>query len=189
MYPLQKAIFVGLPLLVFCFLNTGLALAEIKKDRTFTLASPDFNHQSEIPRLYTCDGDNISPELHWSGLPPSTKSLTLIVDDPDAPDPAKPKIIWAHWLLYNISPHNTELSRGITADNLPVGTLQGKNDWKKIGYRGPCPPIGKHRYFFKLYTLDIELPNLQSPNKAQLENAIAGHVIGQTALIGTFKRH
>ena len=156
---------------------------------TFVLTSVNFSHRGEIPHTFTCDGDDISPTLNWHGMPGLTKSLVLIVDDPDAPDPAKPKMTWVHWLLYNIPPHNSELSRGIAAGNLPVGTLQGKNDWKIIGYRGPCPPIGKHRYFFKLYALDIELPNLQSPNKAKLENAIAGHVIGQTALIATFKRH
>ncbi|MGZ8161753.1 MAG: YbhB/YbcL family Raf kinase inhibitor-like protein [Methylobacter sp.] len=155
---------------------------------TMVLKSPDFIHQGEIPKIYTCDGEDISPSLSWFGLPSNTKSLVLIVDDPDAPDPAAPKMTWVHWLLYNIPPSVTELPKAITANDLPAGTQQGKNDWKRTGYGGPCPPIGRHRYFHKLYALDIELPDLHKPDKTQLEKAMAGHIIDQAELVGTYQR-
>jgi hypothetical protein len=163
-------------------------LAEGEQKMTLTLKSPDFGHQEEIPKVFTCDGNDSSPALSWSGIPQNTKSLVLIVDDPDAPDPAKPKMTWVHWLLYNIPPTVTELPRAIAEKDLPAGTQQGKNDWKKTGYRGPCPPIGRHRYFHKLYALNIELPDLHQPNKPQLEKAMTGHIIGQAELIGTYQR-
>ena len=156
---------------------------------TFTIKSPDFVHQGEIPLIFTCQGDDSSPALSWSQLPPNTKSLVLIVDDPDAPDPKAPKMTWVHWLLYNIPSTVTELPKAVAVSDLPGGTLQGKNDWKKTGYGGPCPPIGRHRYFHKLYALDIELPDLHHPNKSQLEKAMAGHIIGQAELIGTYQKH
>ena len=112
----------------------------------------------------------------------------LIVDDPDAPDPAAPKMTWVHWVLYNIPPTLKEISQNIAPSELPPGIRQGKNDWKRTGYGGPCPPIGRHRYFHKLYALDIELPDLHHPNKAQVEKAMQGHIIEQTELIGTYKR-
>lgn len=174
--------------LVFSLLYTAATLAEGERNMALTLKSPDFNHLGEIPKTFTCDGQDISPALSWSELPPHTQSLVLIVDDPDAPDPAKPKMTWVHWLLYNIPPAATQLSRAVAAADLPAGTQQGKNDWKRTGYGGPCPPVGRHRYFHKLYALDIELPNLHQPNKAQLEAAMAGHIIGQTELIGTYQR-
>lgn len=155
---------------------------------TMTLKSPAFFHEGEIPRLFTCDGDDISPALTWTGLPENTKSLVLIVDDPDAPDPAHPKMTWVHWLLYNIPPEISEIAQGITAGQLPAGVKEGKNDWKRTGYGGPCPPIGRHRYFHKLYALDIILPDLHSPDKAALEKAMAGHFIGRAELIGTYQR-
>ncbi len=155
---------------------------------TFILKSPDFIHQGEIPKTFTCDGDNSSPALSWSGVPPLTKSLVLIVDDPDAPDPANPKMTWVHWLLYNIPANVTELPNAVAGSNLPSWTLQGKNDWKRTGYGGPCPPVGRHRYFHKLFALDIELPNLNEPNKAQLESAMVGHIVGKAELIGTYQR-
>lgn len=153
-----------------------------------TLQSSDFVHQSEIPSRFTCDGENISPALSWSGVPQNTKSLALIVDDPDAPDPAAPKMTWVHWVLYNIPPTLQEIPRNIAANDLPPTVRQGKNDWKRTGYGGPCPPIGRHRYFHKLYALDTELPDLNEPNKAQLEKAMQGHIIGQTELVGTYQR-
>jgi len=153
---------------------------------TLTLQSSDFAHQGEMPKICTCDGSDQSPGLSWSEIPAGTKSLALIVDDPDAPDPAKPKTTWVHWLLYNIPPTTTELPHAVA--DLPAGTLQGKNDWKRTGYGGPCPPIGRHRYFHKLYALDTLLPDLQQPNKAQLEAAMAGHIIEKAELIGTYQR-
>jgi len=188
MNSIKQPIFIRLIYLVFSIFFTTAVLAEGEQHMTLILKSPDFAHQGEIPKIFTCDGNDSSPALSWSGLPQNTKSLVLIVDDPDAPDPAKPKMTWVHWLLYNIPPTATELPQAVAVANLPVGTYQGENDWKRTGYGGPCPPIGRHRYFHKLYALDIELPDLHHPNKTQLEKAMAGHVIGQAELIGTYQR-
>lgn len=188
MNPIKQSTFIRLIYLVFSIFFTTVVLAEGEQTMTLILKSPDFVHQGEIPKVFTCDGNDSSPALSWSGLPQNTKSLVLIVDDPDAPDPAKPKMTWVHWLLYNIPPTVTELPRAVAVANLPASTQQGKNDWKRTGYGGPCPPIGRHRYFHKLYALDIELPDLHQPNKAQLEKAMTGHVIGQAELIGTYQR-
>ena len=155
---------------------------------SITLKSPSFTHQGEIPGHFTCDGSDISPALTWSGVPQNAKSLVLIVDDPDAPDPAAPKMTWVHWLLYNIPPTVNELTEDLGTDKLPSGTKEGKNDWKRTGYGGPCPPIGRHRYFHKLYALDVVLTDLKKPNKIQLEKAMEGHIIDQTELIGTYQR-
>ncbi len=155
---------------------------------TLILESPDFARQGEIPERFTCDGKDISPALQWSGIPQQARSLVLIVDDPDAPDPAAPKMTWVHWLLYNIPASADGLPENAASGELPAGTLQGKNDWRRTGYGGPCPPIGRHRYFFKLYALDEQLPDLHEPDKARLEKAMAGHIIGQTELIGTYQR-
>lgn len=172
--------------LFFSVLYMTAALADGKQN--MVLRSPDFVHQGGIPPKFTCEDDDSSPALNWSGVPSSAKSLVLIVDDPDTPDPAKPQITWTHWLLYNIPPTVTELPQSITAATLPKGTLQGINDWKRTGYGGPCPPFGRHRYFHKLYALDIELPDLQQPSKDQLEKAMTGHVIKKAELIGTYKQ-
>ncbi len=152
------------------------------------LNSSAFAHQGKIPRQFTCEGPDVSPELRWSNIPPNTKSLALIVDDPDAPDPAAPKLTWVHWLLYNIPTNASELPEHVSSQDLPAGTREGLNDWQQTGYRGPCPPIGKHRYFFKLYALDIELPDLNLPNKKQLEQAMTGHIISHAELIGTYQK-
>jgi Raf kinase inhibitor-like YbhB/YbcL family protein len=150
------------------------------------LSSPIFKHQGEIPRVYTCQGKDISPPLEWSDVPANAKSLALIVDDPDAPDPAAPKRVWVHWVLYNIPVSASSLSEDVRA--LPSGTKEGKNDWGRTGYGGPCPPIGRHRYFFKLYALDRESADLSRPDKAALEKAMQGHVIAQAELIGTYQK-
>lgn len=152
------------------------------------LTSPAFTHNGAIPKQHTCQGSDISVPLAWSGLPTATKSLVLIVDDPDAPDPAAPKLTWVHWVLYNIPPGAAGLKAGIKPDELPKGTLEGLNDWKRAGYGGPCPPIGRHRYFHKLYALDNVLPDLNRPTKAQLETAIRGHVLEKFELIGTYQK-
>ncbi|BBL34511.1 hypothetical protein Nstercoris_00749 [Nitrosomonas stercoris] len=154
----------------------------------FSLTSPSFSHQGLIPAQYTCDGEDSSPELIWSGIPGHTKSLVLIVDDPDAPDPQAPKMTWVHWILYNLPPNVNKLPAKITVDQLPAGTLEGTNDWKRTGYGGPCPPIGTHRYFHKLYALDTILPDLNQPVKTTLEQAMQGHIIAQTELIGLYQR-
>ncbi len=154
---------------------------------SLSLDSPAFIHNGAIPLPYTCDGEDISPALSWQGVPAGTESLVLIVDDPDAPDPAAPKMTWVHWLLYNIPPTSRGLPEAVSAAELPGGTLQGQNDWHRTGYGGPCPPIGRHRYFFKLYALDSLLPDLQQPDKARLEAAMAGHVLEQAELMGTYQ--
>jgi Raf kinase inhibitor-like YbhB/YbcL family protein len=137
---------------------------------------------------YTCEGADTSPPLEWSGVPPRVKSLALIVDDPDAPDPKAPKMTYVHWVLYDIPPTATRLAEGAAKGGLPPGTREGKNDWKRTGYGGPCPPIGRHRYFFKLYALDTELVDLGAPPKPQLEKAIEGHVVETAELIGTYQK-
>jgi len=151
-----------------------------------TLTSAAFAHQGAIPTKYTCEGADVSPPLTWIDLPPGSKSLALIVDDPDAPDPAAPKMTWVHWVLYNLPPTANGLPEG--ASVLPAGALQGLNDWQRTGYGGPCPPIGRHRYFFKLYALDTVLPDLGRPTKATLEKAMKGHILVQTELTGTYQK-
>ncbi len=150
------------------------------------ISSSAFPHRGEIPAKYTCEGDDISPPLTFSGVPSGTESLVLIVDDPDAPDPAAPKMTWVHWLLYNLPPDTPGLEEGVRS--LPPGTLEGTNDWHRTGYGGPCPPIGRHRYFFKLYALDKKLPDLHRPTKAALERAMDGHILAQAELIGTYRK-
>lgn len=155
---------------------------------TLTLVSPAFANGAAIPPQYTCDGPDISPPLVWEGAPEESRSLALIVDDPDAPDPAAPKTIWVHWILYNLPTGTSGLPEGVAAATLPPGTKEGLNDWGATGYRGPCPPIGTHRYFHKLYALDDELPDLGTPTKADLEKAMAGHVLASAELLGTYDR-
>lgn len=121
---------------------------------TLTITSSSFFHNDIIPARHTCDGPDISPALTWAGIPDGTRSLVLIVDDPDAPDPVAPKSTWVHWVLYNLLPNSRGLPEGVEAKKLPSGTLQGINDWSRVGYGGPCPPVGSHRYFHKLYALN-----------------------------------
>lgn len=155
---------------------------------SLTITSPSFMHDRAISPRHTCDGLNISPPLAWTGVPSGTKSLALIVDDPDAPDPDAPRMTWVHWVLYNISPDTNGLPESATAASLPPGTLQGMNDWKRSGYEGPCPPIGSHRYYHKLYALNAVLPDLQHPTKAALEKAMQGHILARCELIGRYQR-
>lgn len=154
-----------------------------------TLISSAFSHNGAIPALYTCQGKDISPALTWSNISKDAKSLVLISDDPDAPDPAAPKMTYVHWVLYNIPVTSTGLPENVSSDQLPAGTLEGKNGWDKTGYGGPCPPIGRHRYFFKLYALDTILLDLNQPSKDALVEAMNGHIIDQTELIGTYIKH
>lgn len=155
---------------------------------SLSLTSSDFSPGGSIPSEHTCDGGDVSPSMSWSGVPAATKSLALIVDDPDAPDPATPKMTWVHWVLYNIPAETVGLAGGIGKPRLPGETRAGLNDWKKTGYGGPCPPIGRHRYFHKLYALDVVLPDLGRPTKKQLEQAMQGHVLEQCELVGTYQR-
>ncbi|MCW8839637.1 MAG: YbhB/YbcL family Raf kinase inhibitor-like protein [Gammaproteobacteria bacterium] len=154
-----------------------------------TLTSPRFNHGGDIPATYTCEGEDISPPLIWSEVPTGTQSLVLIVDDPDAPDPQAPKMTWVHWLLYNLPIATSGLDEGVEPSYLPDATLEGINDWKRTGYGGPCPPIGRHRYFFKLYALDTRLPDLREPDKDALLQAMEGHMLEMAELMGTYQKH
>lgn len=153
---------------------------------SLSITSPAFVHQGEIPTRFTCEGADVSPALAWSGLPAGTQSLVLIVADPDAPDPAAPRMTWVHWVLYNLPPTASGLPEAVRPAELPAGTLEGINDWRRTGYGGPCPPIGRHRYFHKLYALDAVLPDLGRPTKDRLEKAMAGHILGQAELLGTY---
>lgn len=155
---------------------------------TLTLTSTAFEDEGAIPRLYTCQGDDISPPLSWSGVPHGTRSLVLIVDDPDAPDPAAPQRVWVHWVLYNLPADASGLQEAAAADALPAGTAEGRNDWDRTGYGGPCPPIGRHRYFHKLYALDTRLDGLDRPTKGDVEAAMQGHVLAEAVLLGTYQK-
>jgi hypothetical protein len=168
---------------ILCCTLGGAAYAENAK---MQISSNAYSHNGAIPPQYTCDGQDTSPPLSWSGVSAGAKSLVLIVDDPDAPDPNAPRMTWVHWVLYNLPPTSQGLAEGIR--NLPAGTREGLNDWKRTGYGGPCPPIGRHRYFHKLYALDMVLPDLGRPTKAALEQAIQGHVLAQAELIGTYQK-
>jgi Raf kinase inhibitor-like YbhB/YbcL family protein len=150
-----------------------------------TVSSPAFGQHGEIPKVHTCDGADTPPPLAWRGIPDGTKSLALIVDDPDAPDPKAPTRTYVHWVLYDIPPTTTALGPDSRA---PAGAREGTNDWKNRGYGGPCPPIGRHRYFFKLYALDTVLGELPTPTKGAVEQAMRGHVLEQAELVGTYER-
>jgi len=152
------------------------------------LSSPAFADEHTIPVLFTCDGKDVSPPLNWSAPPAGTRSLVLIADDPDAPDPAAPQMTWVHWVLYNLPPAAGGLPEAVTSAKLPPGTLEGLNDWKRIGYGGPCPPIGRHRYYFRLYALDTTLPDLRRPGRTKLGKAMEGHVLTEVTLMGTYQR-
>ena len=153
----------------------------------FFLQSGAFSHHGSIPTVYTCEGEDISPPLSWHGVPEGTKTLALIVDDPDVPDPAAPVRVWVHWVVYNIPPSVTEFpERG--SENLPHGVLTGRNDWGRAAYGGPCPPIGEHRYFFKLYALDTELADLSHPRASDLMAAMEGHILGTAMIVGVYQK-
>jgi Raf kinase inhibitor-like YbhB/YbcL family protein len=154
-----------------------------------TLTSPSFAEGGAIPSRFTCEGIDSSPRLDWSGAPADTQSFALIVDDPDAPDPTKPQRTYVHWVLFNIPASATHLPEGVTEAQLPAGARHGRNDCNQPRYGGPCPPIGRHRYFFKLYALSAgELVGLETPTKADLERAIEGHVLEQATLMGTYQK-
>lgn len=152
------------------------------------LTSPSFDNESEIPVRHTCEGDDVSPALRWTGAPGGTKSFVLIIEDPDAPDPAAPKRVWTHWVLYDIPPSAGELEEDVSPDDLPDGTRDGLNDWDRTGYGGPCPPIGRHRYFHRLYALDTKLGDLGRPAKKAVEQAMEGHVLEMAQLMGTYQK-
>jgi Raf kinase inhibitor-like YbhB/YbcL family protein len=152
-----------------------------------TLTSPAFKQNGQIPSKYTCEGDDISPPLAWEGVPEETKSLVLIIDDPDAPDPKAPQRVWVHWVVYNIPADTKALPENAGKAGLPTGVTLGVNDFTKTAYGGPCPPIGRHRYFHKLYALDTTL-DLRKATKTAIEQAMKGHVLASAELIGTYQK-
>jgi Raf kinase inhibitor-like YbhB/YbcL family protein len=152
-----------------------------------TLSSRAFQQNGHIPSKYTCEGEDVSPPLAWEGVPNGAKSLVLIIDDPDAPDPKAPKMVWVHWVVYNMPPDTESLPENAGKPGLPQGTVLGVNDFKKTAYGGPCPPIGRHRYFHKLYALDAKL-DPKSATKSQIERAMQGHVLANAELIGTYQK-
>jgi Raf kinase inhibitor-like YbhB/YbcL family protein len=158
------------------------------QDTGFALHSPAFAPGGEIPSRYTCEGLDLSPPLAWSEPPPSTRSLALLVDDPDAPDPKAPQTTWVHWVVLGIPVQGRQLVDGAGGGRLPAGARNGLNDWKRADYGGPCPPIGRHRYFFKLYALDTSLSDLSSPTEADLARAMQGHILARAELIGTYQK-
>jgi Raf kinase inhibitor-like YbhB/YbcL family protein len=146
------------------------------------ISSPAFADNEPIPDLYTCEGEDINPPLDMGGAPAGTASLVLIVDDPDAPDPAAPRVVWEHWVMWNIPPDATSIEAG----SVPAGAVQGTNSWGRTDYGGPCPPIGTHRYFFKLYALDTTLALGTTSIKADVEMAMQGHVLAEAELVGLY---
>jgi len=152
------------------------------------LLSSAFTNNGAIAKQFTCEGADISPPLSWSGVPQGTKSFALIVDDPDAPDPRAPKMTWVHWVVQNIPADARALPEGAARHGIPSGATQGLNDWNRMGYGGPCPPIGRHRYFHKLYALDIVITGPEHPTKAQLLTAMKGHVLAEAQLVGTYQK-
>jgi hypothetical protein len=183
---LRRSRVIGIVLAAVLAPSAAVGQQILEKSGAMNLASGAFAHNGAIPKKYTCDGNDSSPPLSWSGVPAQAKSLVLIVDDPDAPDPAAPKMTWVHWVLYNLPPSAGGLAEGVKI--LPAGTAEGTNDWQRTGYGGPCPPVGRHRYFHKLYALDTVIQGLSRPNKAAIERAMQGHVIERAELIGTYER-
>ncbi len=163
-------------LVVLFFYSSG---TEAQNMSTLTLSSSAFKHQAHIPSKYTCDGSDVSPQLVVGNIPAGTKSLALIVDDPDAP-----RGTWVHWVVWNINPDTKEIKEGA----VPAGSHQGMNDFRKLDYGGPCPPSGTHRYFFKLYALDSVLSPGANASKANVERAMEGHILGRAELIGLYQR-
>ena len=154
---------------------------------TLTLTSPAFSHGGAIPRANTCEGEDRSPPLEWSGVPDGTKSFALVVDDPDAPDPRAPKRTYVHWLVYDIPGDARALPEAASSRKLPAGGRELPNDFGRERYGGPCPPVGRHRYFHKLYALDVSLGELSDRTKAGLLKAVEGHVLAQAELVGTYE--
>jgi len=150
----------------------------------FELTSSVFAQGEPIPVKYTCDGEDVSPPLEWGDPPQGTESFALVNDDPDAPVGT-----WDHWILYNLPPEARSLPEAVPSDaELPDGSQHGQNSWRRLGYGGPCPPSGTHRYFFKLYALDTSLDLASNANKKQLLQAMEGHVLAQAELMGVYSR-
>ena len=153
------------------------------------LTSTAFAAGGSIPSRYTCDGEDASPPLTWSEPPAGTRSFALVVDDPDAPDPKAPRMRWVHWVVYDLPADARSLPEAVRSGaDLPKGARIGRNDWKKAAWGGPCPPIGRHRYFFMIYALDVALGDRGGLTKRDLEAAMQGHVLAKAELVGTYQR-
>jgi Raf kinase inhibitor-like YbhB/YbcL family protein len=154
------------------------------------LMSNAFHEGQEIPLRFTCDGSDLSPPLQWRDVPAGTRSLALILEDPDAPDPKHPRQPFSHWVLYNIPPNTGSLEEAMAnVDLLSTGAKLGVNDLHRPGYGGPCPSIGRHRYVHRLFALDTVLPDLAYPTRGALLDAMEGHVLAVAELVGTYQRH
>jgi Raf kinase inhibitor-like YbhB/YbcL family protein len=175
-------------LVISCLVLMNTNMVHAEEIMTLTLKSNAIDNGGEIPSRYTCEGEDISPPLEWTGVPETARSLVLIIDDPDAPDPKAPRTTWVHWVVYNIPPGVTVLPEGIAPEKLSPDIMEGLNDWNRMGYGGPCPPVGRHRYFHKLYALDTVLKEMNTPTKAAVESAMKGHVIAQTELMGSYQK-
>lgn len=180
-------VIAGLTLCGLIFLSAQSGFTK-EEDMSLSIKSNAFVHEGEIPSKYTCQGEDLAPALEWSGIPDGTVSLVLIVDDPDAPDPAAPKMTWVHWVVYNIPPDATGFPEGAAPNDISDGAGNGISDFGRAGYGGPCPPIGRHRYFFKLYALDTALDEMDNPTKDEVEAAMKGHIIAETVLMGTYEK-
>lgn len=153
-----------------------------------TIDSPAFEHEQSIPARFTCEGEDISPALRWGGVPDGAQTLALVVEDPDAPDPLAPQTIFTHWIVYNLPPSATGLVENVAAGALPRGARLGKNDFDRQRWGGPCPPVGEHRYYFKLYALDCPLPTATPLTRAALLDSLEGHVLAYAELIGRYQK-
>ena len=153
-----------------------------------TITSSAFSDGSTIPVRFTCDGENASPPLAWRGAPDDTRSFALIVDDPDSPDPAAPKRVWVHWLAWNLPASTASLDENATRDGMPAGAREGTNDGGSSGWTAPCPPIGRHRYYHRLFALDAMLDVSPGAKRAELERAMNGHVLATAVVMGTYSR-
>lgn len=174
------------------FLSISLLWAALahpaRAEESLVLTSPAFQTNAPIPVRYTCDGNDSSPPLTWTGVPADARSLVLVIEDPDAPDPAAPLRTFVHWLVYDLPADSAGLVEDASRSGLPDGAREGFSDFRRRTYGGPCPPIGRHRYFHRLYALDVVLPDLRSPDRAALNAAMEGHVIAETQLVGTYQR-
>jgi Raf kinase inhibitor-like YbhB/YbcL family protein len=153
-----------------------------------SLRSPAFGNHEPIPERYSCDGDDVSPPLAWSGVPAKAKSLALIVHDPHAREPEQPEQTYVHWVLYDIPASATGLPERASGRELPLGTREGLNDLKRPEYRGPCPEAGRHHYIFKLYATDKVFDDISNPTKERVEAALRGHILEHAELVGTYER-
>lgn len=153
-----------------------------------TISSPSFGHGDWIPQSHTADGADLSPPLAWAGVPTGTKSLALLVEDPDAPDPVAPQRVFTHWIVYNLDPSSTGLPLAGDRESLPPGARQGMNDFGARRYGGPKPPVGRHRYFFRLFALDTHLPENDQMDRRAFLAAIDGHILAETEIVGTYER-